>query len=161
MRSRSLMLGVSVVLLSVSLVGCRRQATVETPSASDQQTQDETNRFLTQQGVTLPAGAQRAYLSGGESNRGVATREATAKGYDYAIVTSLPQIKTGFYQAFIKDGNGAYISLGKLTSGKGGYIGEASLNQTDLANYNIVEVSQETTKVTAPTNVVMAGTFGQ
>lgn len=150
----------TVLGLTVLAAGCRKQPEESAQPTPEQVAQEETNKFLTDQGIKLPEGAQRAYLSGQIGSRGVVTKEmeSSNKMVTYTIVASLPDIKTGVYQGFISDGT-AYKSLGYLRQDKGGYVGEKTLSASGLESFNQVVVSQGSNTASPSAEVMLTGQF--
>lgn len=149
-----------IMLVGVLASGCRRQPADEVQITPEQVNQEETNKFLTEQGITLPEGAQRAYLSGEAGNRGVVTKETANKTFVYTIVASLPELKAGVYQGFISDGTD-YKSLGWLREDKGGFVGEKTLQSEGLESFNQVIVSRGAGTASPSAEVVLTGQFTQ
>lgn len=151
---------IGAVGIALIAAGCRKQPIEIMPSTEEQVIQEETNKFLDEQGIKLAEGAQRAYLSGQLGSRGVATKEFTEKTVNYAIVASLPEMGAKTYQGFISDGD-SYKSLGVLREDKGGYVVEKTLQAEGLENYTRVIVSQGAGNSSPSAEVFLTGQFTQ
>ena len=121
-RSRNLFL-IGVLAVGLGLAGCRRQP-AEEPVPAEEQAVEEANRFLSEQGINLPEGAERGLLSGEEGNRGVATREMGDNQQTYTIVADLAAPLSGVYYGWVRNSQGAGPNLGVLVGQKSGYVGE-------------------------------------
>lgn len=156
-RNRGLFL-IGVLTVGVLAAGCRRQPSEEALTTPEQQAVQETNRFLEDQGITLPEGAERAYLIGEAGDRGVATREIAETKQTYTIVADLAAPASGAYFGWVKNAEGESQKLGMMIAQKGGYVVEKTTSE-DWSAYNQVIVSQDAGTATEPGTTVVSGSF--
>lgn len=98
--------------------------------------------------LKVPAGAERANLSGvsGTSGIGVATREKSNGNYSVTIMANLPTPSANaYYQATLTNGT-ANISLGKMNFTKSGYMVNF-VSSSDLSSYKKVVVSLDSAPI--------------
>lgn len=150
-----------VVLLVGSLAGCRRggeEADLELPDET--QVEEQVNRFLEENQVTLPEGAERANLSSPEDSgeTGVVTRQEQEVGEEVTVLAALPDLEQGSYYAWMVTGEDSYELIGALNPAKGGYLIERVMSG-EVQSTGEVVVSRETSVGDAPTNVVLRGSF--
>jgi Anti-sigma-K factor rskA, C-terminal len=118
--------------------------------------QDLQNNF----GITVPTSAQKADLKDitGGSQMGLATLDKVNGQNEYTVIANLEDPQPGFfYQAWIVNG-GDYVSLGKLTLAKGGWL--INYNTTkDLSDHKSVWVTLEKVFDNTPETHVLEGSF--
>ena len=150
-----------VVLLVVSFAGCRRgEEQEEEPASEEVQLEQNVNKFLEENEVTISTEGARANLadvSGGDA-AGVATKEQEENSADFTVLAALPDLDGGSYQAWVAVGEGEYTNLGSMRAAKGGYLIERSMDG-DFSEANVVEVSKETLVGSQPTSVILKGEF--
>lgn len=156
--SKMIVLLILVGVLSLTLTGCKQGEVPETGEVNGGAATDtQMDQFLTERGITLPAGVERTNLTGDEGS-GIATREVSAEKQTYAVIVDLPSITSGGYVAWLKNSDGVVVNLGDLSYEKGGFMLE-KITSEDWSGYTQVVVSQEMGAATAPTTVKLTGSF--
>jgi len=117
-------------------------------------------------GLTLPENVDRAELkdlSGGDAS-GIATRKFENGTFTHTVLADLPDPEAGtFYEGWLVrgkqgDDNFAFISTGRMTLAKGGYILEFT-SQTNYSDYSNVVVTSEKQADTTPETHILEGSF--
>lgn len=117
-------------------------------------------------GVQLPENVERAELkdvSGGNAS-GIATRKFENGTFTLSVLADVPDPASGsFYEGWLvrgKEGdeNFAYISTGRMSVAKGGYILEFN-SQTDYSDYPNVVITLEKQADTTPETHILEGSF--
>lgn len=147
-----------VFVLVVTLSGCRKAETPDTSQVNEEGTaESQMDQFLTERGITLAPGVERASLSGSDGS-GIATREIAPETQNYSVIADLPTPTSGAYVAWLKKSDGAVVTLGGMRYEKGGFMLEKSTTE-DWSGYTQIEVSQENGIPKTPTTVVLSGSF--
>jgi hypothetical protein len=116
--------------------------------------------------IQVPEDVDKAELkdvSGGDG-RGLATRKYDSGRFTHAVLADLPAPASGyFYEGWLvrgKEGdeNFAYISTGRLSLAKGGYMLEFS-SSTDYSEYSLVVVTLEAIDDKKPEKHILEGGF--
>ena len=117
-------------------------------------------------GLTLPEDVEKVELndvSGGDGS-GIATRKFESGIFTHTILADLPEPTSGtFYQGWLVrgsagDDNFAFISTGRMTLAKGGYLLEFQ-SATDFSEYNQVIVTKEIVADSTPETHILEGSF--
>lgn len=151
-----------LAVVVLGLVWWRQQGLVEQNEeelAEQLALEQQVNEFLTERGIELPEGSDRANLrdiSGGIGT-GVATRVAEGTTSEFTVVAALEDVDAGWYEAWLASGEDM-ISMGRMRSAKGGYVVDYSTS-LDVSLYSTVQVSREQTTTSVPTAVVLEGEF--
>jgi len=157
MKRASILL-IILMVTTVGLAGCRGGNEPETGEVNGEAAVDtQVDQFLSERGITLGEGVERASLSG-EEGSGVATREVSEGTTSYTVIADLPTPASGAYMAWLKNEAGEVVSLGALRYEKGGFMLERSSSE-DRSQYNLVVVSQEKGAATEPTTLMLEGSF--
>ena len=152
---------VIVLVLLGSWLWQRGSNPSEEPTQEEIQLESRVNKFLETSGVDLPAGIERANLSGPNDDNatGVATKREVNDDTEYTILAAIPDISAGWYEGWLTDQDGSNpVSLGRLRISKGGYILEKvspSVWQDKLG----VIVTQEQVIDKQPEEIVLEGSF--
>lgn len=133
-----------------------------TPSVSDTPlpTPSVTERIESVFGTTIDASVEKAELTGKDDQSAIATRDASEdkRIASYTVLADLKAPTEGYYQAWLTNEDNEYIKANRLTQAKGGWTMQFETSE-DLSQYNRVIISQETTSVNEPTQVVLQGSF--
>lgn len=127
----------------------------------DVELQSMVDDFLQERGVELPIGADRANLGDSTGGRatGVATREVMDSGYLFTVLAALPDLESGWYEAWVSEVNESNVaSLGVLRQAKGGYMLEVETD-SGLSDRERVIVTQEEIDDGVPELVVLEGSY--
>lgn len=158
MKARDVVIGfvVLVVLVAGGLyIKNARKAKISPPTPTPS-FQEVENKFP---GLKVPENADRINLNSvaGEVGMGEAARTFENGKFSLTVMADLPAPKVGFYQGWIvKDG--AYFSLGKMVSSKGGYIVEFS-SVKDYSDYKKVVVTEEKVFDSTPETHILEGSY--
>jgi len=165
-KARDVVIGLVVLVLLITGAIYIRNArkakslTVPTPTPNFQQTE---SKFP---GLTIPADADKASLnsvSGGEGT-GESFKTFSKGKFSLTVMADLPSPdQRSFYQAWLVrgnpgDANFAFVSLGKMSLAKGGYLSEFSANK-DYSDYKKVVVTLEKGFDNTPEAHVLEGSF--
>jgi hypothetical protein len=153
---------VVIVLILLGLWLWRRtQAEPTAPTNEDTVLESRVNEFLDNAGFSLPEDIDRANLDGtleGDST-GVATRSQIDDATEYTVLASLPDLISGWYQAWLTTEDGQDpVSLGQLIIAKGGYVVETT-TQTDWSQRGRVIVTHEETLDDQPETTILEGLY--
>lgn len=128
--------GLIILAILAGLIYWFRTRGTETPALPEvtieEREQDLENKFR----VDIPDDVEKAELKAvaGRDGIGIATRNE--------ILVDLPDPSVGsFYQAWLENGEGKLMSLGKLRVAKGGWLIE--YNSANYSGYNKVVISEE------------------
>jgi len=149
-------------LVIVALIMWRQQQTApenQQALAEQMQLAQEVDQFLDEQGITLPSDGDRANLKAVEGvvGNGVAVRMVEDDKTEYTLIANLAEPDMGGYFGWLSDGT-EYLSLGRMRSGKGGFILDYTLLQSG-DQFNRVIVSQEEAPDQSPSSIVLEGAF--
>lgn len=162
--SRNIVIGLIVLLIIAGIVYWYRKAgTPELPPAP-QPTFEET--FEDRFNIQVPEDVDKAELrdvSGGDAS-GLATRKFESGKFTHAVLADLSDPAAGyFYEGWLVRGrqgdeNFAYISTGRLTLAKGGYMLEFESSR-DYSEYSEVVVTLEAVDDKKPEKHILEGSF--
>lgn len=110
--------------------------------------------------LNIPANADRTnlYASSGFQGMGEAIRSSANGKFTLTVVADLGAPKSGyFYQAWITNGT-TYLSLGKMSLAKGGYISDFT-SVKDYSGYKKVVVTEEKVFNNSPETQILSGSF--
>lgn len=148
-----------LILLGIWLWRRGRQPQDSISNDTDaQEVESRANDFLSQSGYSLPENATRANLSDptGSGSTGIATRD---DNQNYSIIASLPNIESGWYQAWLTTSDGSHpVSLGSLTLAKGGFLLETQ-SSLDPSSYTQIKITREQVRDDNPEFTVLEGHF--
>lgn len=169
-RNRNILVGIVfliVVILIVIFLIRRKQPEIinvnsPLPTATTSYEQKLQNDF----GITVPTTAVKTDLSdvSGGSQMGIATKDRDNGQNVYTIIANLNDPQQGyFYQGWLVRGNLGesnydLVNLGRLTSGKGGWIVSYSTTN-DLSDHKSVWVTLESFSTNTPHQHVLEGSF--
>src|SRR3989304_8066467 len=114
----------------------------------------------------IPEGFEKAELTdiSGGTGSGIATRKYETPRFRHAVLADLSDPESGsFYEGWLVRGeegedNFAYISTGKLSIAKGGYMLEFE-SATDYSDYEGVVITLEKVNDKTPEKHVLEGSF--
>jgi len=116
--------------------------------------------------LQLPEDVEKVELndvSGGDGS-GIATRKFESGRFTHTVLADLPDPAVGsFYEGWLVRGNAgdanfAFISTGRMTLAKGGYILEFE-SQTNYSDYSNVVITSERVADTTPESHILEGSF--
>lgn len=111
--------------------------------------------------ITIPDDVDKVELSAVSDIKGsgIATRKYESGKFIHMVLADLPDSQAGyFYVGWLVKGDETYISTGKMTMAKGGYLLEFQY-PTDLSSYNRVVITLEETADSKPEKHVLEGSF--
>ncbi len=111
--------------------------------------------------ITIPDDVDKVELSSVSDIKGsaIATRKYELGKFTHMVLADLPDPETGtFYEGWLVKGDETYISTGKMTIAKGGYLLEFQY-PTDISSYNKVVVTLEKKADTKPEKYILEGSF--
>lgn len=160
MKTRDVVIGfvILVVLIAGALVirNARNAKTTNVPLPTPNFKQIE-SKFPS---LTVPANADRINLNSvnGATGMGESFRTYSNDRFSLTIMADLSAPKAGyFYQGWIANAK-SFVSLGKLSLAKGGYLSEFGANK-DYSDYKKVVVTLEKVYDATPETHVLEGSF--
>lgn len=160
MERRDIVIGIVIlVVLALAIFLLRRNPTVPQSSFSPAPTTSIESQLEDALRVDVPDDVEKAELKSvsGVTATALATRKWANNRFEATVLADLPNLESGFYQAWIVKDN-TFISLGRMRIAKGGWIVEFQSN-TNYSDYNNVIVTQETTADNQPEKRVVEGSF--
>jgi hypothetical protein len=114
----------------------------------------------------IPEGFEKAELSdvSGGDGSGIASRKYENGSFSHAVLADLPDPESGaFYEGWLVrgqegDADFAYISTGRLSVAKGGFMLEFN-SSTDYSDYSNVVVTLEKVNDQKPEKHILEGSF--
>lgn len=151
----------AVVVVVGGLIWWRNRAVgepVAQPLTQEQVTEQKTNQFLQDAGISIPAGTDRANLAdvNNVGATGVATRKVTNGTTEVSVIAGIAD-ESKMYVAWLKNDSNQYKRLGTLRVAKGGLTLDYSGKNLD--GYGKVIVSEEVKVGSAPTKLILEGGF--
>jgi len=157
MKGRDIVIGLLIVLVVVFGGRFLLRGRGGAPMITEEPASIVEERLEDTLGVSIPDDLEKAVLMGAEGS-GIATREIVEGKFLHSVLADLPDPESGkFYEGWLGR-NGEYVPMGKLFSGKGGFILSYSSN-VDMSDYNGVVVSLETSLGDGPTEKILEGSF--
>jgi len=111
--------------------------------------------------ITIPDDVDKVELSAVSDIKGsgIATRKYESGKFTHMVLADLPDPEAGtFYEGRLVKGDETYISTGKMTMAKGGYLLEFQY-PIDISSYNKVVITLEKTADSKPEKHILEGSF--
>jgi hypothetical protein len=136
----------------------------QTPSAPVEEktlaqvTEERTNQFLKDAGITIPEGSERANLEDATNSgaTGIATRRETNGRTNVTVIAGVPN-ENNAYVGWLVNEAGEYRRLGTMRIAKGGLT--LDFSGSNLDGFDQVVVSEEANVGSKPTKEVLRGSF--
>jgi len=166
MKTRDVVIGLIVLIILISgalIIRNNRKTQKSTLPLPTPNFQNVESKFPS---LNVPANADRINLNGvldGTGNGGAFRTFSNGK-FAFTVMADLPSPKAGyFYQGWLERGNlgdpnFAFVSTGKLSLAKGGYLTEFGANK-DYSDYKKVVVTIEKVFDNTPEQHLLEGSF--
>ena len=164
MNRRDIIIGVVILVLVIGAVLWFRGRTSKEVMAPTTSSEEQIEKSFN---LTIPEDVDKAELEdvSGRDGSGVATRKYENGTFSHMVLADLPDPAAGtFYEGWLVrgkmgDANFIYISTGKLTVAKGGYLLEFQSKTIDYSDYTGVVVTLEKINDGKPETHVLEGSF--
>lgn len=158
MNKRDIVIGVIIVAIIAGIIYWARtpgQTPIEIPEPTTEEKIEEQFK------IEIPEDADKAELKdikGGNASA-ITTRSFENGTFTHAVLADLPEPgENKFYQGWLVNDWGDFVSTGVLGIAKGGYVLEFSSTQ-DYTDYNEVVITLEEKKDSTPETHILKGEF--